>query len=358
MKFTISSENFVKLQKRILSVSNLDKSSVVTFISNREDLEVYYRTSGLKGESYTVFYEKFVPKSLAGEGEFTLLVKDISSIKVSDFLKKNKFPRVEHIDFEFTDFICKTSWNTLVDEAKTTSTKLTHRTLFKKVDESLMSKIFKETKNSFTIDTAEFISGITSANIFSTDATNKNSNGCLLEFDSNIVSLVGTDSYMACRYTLPVSKSEGKAFKCVISNSILSLVKSFSLDLKEVEVSVSNRAIYLRAKDRIMYAPTLSSNFRISDHSALFEKQKLLISTLYIPAFVSALKTLSYKQTESTLDTVSVNIKNRVLDLLVDSNTCSDLPSVNYEDLFFGISSSKFELTEVIKFNRYCRIKF
>jgi len=332
------------LLKRLSGVASGDPAASITFLLEASKLKVFYESKIEKTDIPCIFVEDVPVISSEGEGNSTILVKELSSINVSEFKKEDKFPYTRRVSFKFSKSILHTSWEVFYSESKSTQLRLAHAILEIGKDVSTFSKLMKDRENFVEISTEKIHQAIINCNLFKADATSRDGNGCLLEIVGQDFVLVGTDSIMASKFQSPVIKHTlDKHFRVVLSNVILALIKNFTNGTESIKISASRSSLYVETSQRGMKVPTLNTLYGINDPNAFFnlDENSQHIGSIDLPPIPSIVSTLTHLSND-VHNKVYLQFKEGSFNIRTDKNSSEGLPSTIRCDSEVKINGSLF----------------
>lgn len=272
-RFTLSSETFNPLLKRLVSMSGGDKSAIISFALDNGKLDIYYHSKLDKTDSSSLFHETLPLVGADGKGQASLYLHNLFAIKIPEFISEDRFPHCRTITFDFGKQILEIKfgirWNKTLPE---NITKLHFPLLDKEEDLEKFDKLFSDkSSNNVVLDSGVLNQSIGLCNFIKTDVTSKDSNGCFLQVFGSRFGIVNTDSNTAVRFVGEVvSRSVKKDFGIVLAGAVLNAIKNFINEEGQVTFSASKSNLVVSSEGRTMLVPVMQSDYIISDPESFF----------------------------------------------------------------------------------------
>lgn len=328
-QFSISSTDFNRLQKRLLSLPTGDKASVVSFITEKNKVKIFYNGKVDKGETSSLFYEELEALTSSDTKAISsCLITNFSTIKIPDNTSEDKFPNCKEVSFSFTDSVmtvsCSVKWN---KHTAANLNKLNFALIPSPSDLSQYDSLFSENKlDKIKISTKVLLESIQQIGFIKSDATSKEGNGCYFDFNSDRFYAVSTDSSMAVRYKGELLSPISKNLNFTVTNTSLNNIRTFVLDTEECEVSTSSASVYVHTSGRKMLVPRLAGKFLISDHEKFFDLKDLqYVACLDLKPLVFNLNSLNPKSNDIYKRT-TLNFKESRFDLETQADQAHNIP--------------------------------
>ena len=169
--FTLTSAVFNNLQRRLATLTSSDKSAVISFKIDDAKLQIFYSSKLDKSDSISLFNESIDITSSNDKGIASLLVSNLLSLKVPEFVSEDKVPNCKFIKFTFNtsiltvDFAIK--WNRYSGD---NVSKLNFALLENSEDLKAYEKLYVDySKDKTEIESANLIEGISQCSFIKTD---------------------------------------------------------------------------------------------------------------------------------------------------------------------------------------------
>jgi hypothetical protein len=331
--FTLSSDTFNKVIKRLVVLTSTDPEAVVSFYSLDNALSIYYHSRIDKGSSNILYWEKVPTLSLEEKGLSSLYINQLFSLKVPEFVDETKYPNCKEVNFRFLDNILTINFNIQWSRGtKPNETTLNFPLLEKPAELDIYNSLLNAAKEKeISILASDLSEGISICNFIKTEVTSKEANGCLFQELNNALHLVSTDSTIAAKWSTPITKDTGtkeeNTFSIVVSNTVLNSVKNFLLDCEEVTLTRYRQGLLIETEDRKMIAPLMKVEYIISNIEDFFTiDSKAFIGSIDLKPFINITSTIGsnnkdlYKKIEMDFSEKGFNISTNI-------NKTEDLPA-------------------------------
>jgi hypothetical protein len=354
-EFTIEADIFNALLRRLTSVAAGDGEAYANFSLDGNSLSVTY-TSKIDSDVSSVFFEQYTVKGY-NSGSASVLIKELTGIRVKEFSREDKFPHTKEIKLKFSSGILVSKWEVLYSSEQCTTFTLNHPLLNTEISEDLINKLNKQYTNSITLPAIELEKSIIQCNLFKSDATSREGSGCLLMSEKDSLVVVGTDSIMAVykETTVETAAKESKSFRAVASNSVLNTVKNFITGAENVQVALYRSSIFLQTGNRKMVAPLMNATYDIENPKEFFKVSAPLIGRLPASSIASVIGTLTHLNTDFNRK-ITVESSKKVLNIFTDLNRSDNLPAEIETDAKFIVNSSLLStsLQKLASFSQDC----
>jgi hypothetical protein len=344
-KFTIGSDVFNSLLKRLAVLSGGDKEAVITFCLGNGTLDLYYSSKVDQTDTSSFFHEKLPVYDASSDGNASIFLSSLFAIKVPEFISLDRFPYCKEIVFSFAQSMLsinfKIKWN---EFSKENATKLNFALKEQLEDLAVYHKLFDKDifANSFEIDAQSLHDALLFCNFIKSDATSKTGNGCLIKVEDSTLIFTNTDSNMAVKYETPLLSSDlKKEFKAVISSSVLNAVKSFLPEEGVVKVSNIRNSLYISVADRIMLAPIIGTEYIIDDPREFFNLPTEHIATIELKPASLVSSSIINKSTDFNKKTI-LEFVDGIFNLKTDVDKTEELPGVIHKNSNISINGSYF----------------
>lgn len=353
-KFTLDVESFLKLQRRLVGAAAADKDATVNFTLEEDTLTVRYRSKIGQSEATSIFLEKLLPLKVENTGSSTVRIQELLGIKLNSQSKEGQFPFSKEILFNFQNSVLKTSWEIWHSETKRSKVNLAHAILKNMPDLSEYSKLESPLENWIEMASEDLHQTITYCNLFKSDATSRQSNGCLFEVSGEKLISVGTDSIVAAKFESPIqSQNLKEPFKVVVDNSVLVFIKTFTNDVDTVRVGASKRFLFVESKDRRMCLPLMNVKYNIQNPEEFFTIDSPYLGTIDPSPVIGIMQTLTYLSTD-VHSKVELALNQGSFNINTSKNSTEDLPCDLVQDAIIKVNSGLF-LTSIKKIENFCK---
>lgn len=353
-KFKLSAEAFNLLQRRFIGVAASDKDATVNFTLDGSTLTVCYKSKLGRSEALSLFVETFEVEGAENSGSATILIKELSGIKIEPFSKEDKFPFVESIQFLFQNSVLKTEWEVFYARDAVSKVNLAHAILENTPDLKEFELLRPPLEEYLELVGEDMVEIISYCNIFKSDATSKLSNGCLFQAIEDSLVAVGTDSIVASKFAAPVRVNTLKSkFKLVLDNSILVFIKTFIKDLEIVRLHPTKRVLLLESGNRRMSVPLMNVAYNIKDPIGFFEINSPYIGEVQPSPIVAILNTLTHLSTD-VHGKIELEFSGGQFNISNQKNSTKGLPCKLVSDASIKVNSGLF-LTSVKKIESFSK---
>ena len=345
LSFSISSSHLNRLLKRLSFLVKKDDEASLTFVvdSNASThLSVYYESVIDTGGDSKAYYSEEIPVTgLKNTGSYSVLAKELASIKIPEFTKVGSFPHVKSVNFKFNKSSLTLDYHTIwSDTAKPAATKLTYEIVGKDKDLKDYEKLTSNLSNLMKLNSVELRNSVAFCNFFKADATSKEGNGCLLRLNKGQVSVLGTDSNMAARYCGNSVTGKGN-LNLVVSAPVFGLIDKFIADTEYVEVGTFRSNIVISTGSRRMAAPTMSTVDSMAAYEPLFNDKGPLVSEMLLKPVISSVDTLIGRSRDPHAR-ILMSFKKNSLDLSDLKNSSKGIPCVSHLELNLPVNGIYF----------------
>jgi hypothetical protein len=327
--FSLTSNAFNAIQKRLNALSSSDKTASIVFSLEESNLKLYYTSKLDKLESIGLFYEEIEVSSSQNNGIASILVSNLFSLKVPEFFSESKFPYSKFIKFSFYESVLTVEysikWNKVGEE---NLVKFNFPIIDVGIDLSIYEKLFCDySKSYFEVETENFLSGISHCNFIKSDAITKEYLGCLLEVKENNFLFVSTDGNIAGKYENNILNNNlQKNLRIILSQQVLTVVKSFINESTSVKVSSNKSSLYIATEKRSVLIPVMQLNYIIEDSTAFFNFKFPLVASLDLKP-VTAMAINLTSSTSDSFNRLILEFKDKKLNLLNSKDSAKNVPS-------------------------------
>lgn len=353
--FTLSSGTFNGLLKRLVSLSGNDKTAIISFVLNDGLLEVYYNSKLDKSDSSSYFYEKLEVDSYTGDGQSSLFLSNLFSVKVPEYVDDHKFPYCKGIKFSFEESLLNISFSIHWGMELTPNTTNLRFSLLKDLEDldSYAALFSDKFKSYFEVDSKELRRSISLCNFIKSDVTSKENNGCLITVLSNPKQeaedffIVNTDSNLAIRHAM-VTKTNSleKDVSIVLTPQILNAVRNFISEDGTSKLSSFKSQLYIEVGNRRMLVPVMRMKYLIEDPIGFFTNTSPLVAVLDLKPTLTLATSLVNKSTNPLkkldLAFVADGLGTESFNLSTDTDLTENIPCKITKEAYLKVNGSFF----------------
>jgi len=351
-RFKLKAETFNKLQRRLVGVAASDKDAEVIFTLEESKLTVRYRSKLGRSETTSLFSEILDTSESENTGSSTILVQELTGIRLEPMSKEGKFPFTEDIQFHFQNSVLRTNWKVNHTDKRSSEVKLAHAIKENLPDLSAFTKLDNLPDNFINMQGPLFQETISYCNLFKMDATSKTSNGCLFEVSGDFLVAVGTDSIVASKFKAPIdSQHITDGFRLVLDSSVLIFIKTFINDLDNIKLSASKRFLFISSEGRSMCVPTMNVIYNIKDPEEFFKVDSPFIGTIDPSPVISVLNTLTHLSTD-VHSKIMLDFNSGNFNVSTSKNSSEHLPCDLVSEALINVNSGLF-LTSIKKLESF-----
>lgn len=331
-KFKISSDVLNNILKRVTTIAGGDtESSIIFLVRESDSLEILYKTKLDKGEVSGYFCERVSLISSDSTGRAEVLVSELAGIKIPELNRADKYPYTKFVEMTFKKTILNleydVSWGEGIKDSKVS---LKYKIKEYEPDTSEYDKLSLDIVTYIDIEVQSLLDAIEYCNFFKNDVTSSESNGCYLQVEGDVLTVLGTDSNTAAKYCSRVLSNNSKNItKLVISNSVFKLMKVFISGVNNVKLSTSRSSVCLDTGSRRLMVPAFKNEYltdNIDTFLDLFKTKSTLVSKVQLKPISSTVSTVIYKSDDHWRRTV-LKFSGGKLDISAGRNYSKDIPS-------------------------------
>lgn len=332
LKFSLSSQVFNDLIKRLLVATGSDKTaklyfSLQTSAQGDSTLDIFYSSKIEKSESSSLFYERVPVLSGQGNGIVGLLVDCLYSLSIPSYISDEKYPHCKEVCFDFKQSILDISfaikWN---KPSKLNNTLLHFPLLAEDIDLENFSILFKDSTNKLKLNTKDLEEASGIVGFIKSDITSKDSNGVFFKKEDKILSVVSTDSSIAACYRINILEDASKKFECVLSPLILNGIKNFISDSEEITIWLSRSQIFVSTGTRHLCSPTMNTTYIIEEPTEFFKVSSPKVCTLDLKPTINQSSVLS-KNNKHVYKKLVLEFINNKLSIQTDLDKTQEVPT-------------------------------